>query len=327
MKHIAWLLLSFIVLIGLAFGLAVPNDRSAVAGAPPAPPGPALVPQRAPERPDASVESTSPRTGFVPPSMDLSYLHAEWPSPAPAALPARWDWRESGKVSPVKEQGSCGACYAFAAVASFESRLLMDGAGLWDFSENNAKACDFYAGGCGGGNAIKMASFFSQKGVVLESCDPYVPANGACKSACPYQKTVLDWRLIASDNVPATDVLKDYIKTYGPVEVSMNAGNGDAWYRELLDYDGSYTLYYPDGPTTNHAVQIVGWDDSLAHAGGNGAWIVKNSWGADWGGAAGYGSERGYFTIAYGSARIGAWAAFCKRVAGLRQERCAPVLR
>jgi hypothetical protein len=90
----------------------------------------------------------------------------------------------------------------------------------------------------------------------------------------------------------------------------MYAGDGDAWETEFMNYNGSYTLYYPGTEPVNHMVLIVGWDDSLIHAGGTGGWIVKNSWGTDWGGTCGYGTERGYFTIAYGSASIGTDSCF-----------------
>ena len=64
---------------------------------------------------------------------------------------------------------------------------------------------------------------------------------------------------------------------------------GTSWGEEFGSYDGSYTLYY-DGPEEpNHAVLIVGWDDSLTHAEGSGGWIVKNSWGTEWGGTCGHG--------------------------------------
>ena len=58
--------------------------------------------------------------------------------------PSRWDWRTLGKVTPVKNQGACGACYAFAALGDMESKLLIDGAGVHDFSENNAKECNWW---------------------------------------------------------------------------------------------------------------------------------------------------------------------------------------
>ncbi len=244
--------------------------------------------------------------------MDLSHLTGQWPGPAVPDLPARFDWRTSGKVSPVKNQSSCNACYAFAAVAAFESRLLIDGAGAWDFSENNAKECIYPDGGCDPGNIFTVYSLFAQRGTVLESCDPYVAADVACKTTCPYQKTLLDWRLISGEVVPATDALKNYIYTYGPVHASLYIGDGDAWDQEFNRYDGSYTLHYAGTQVTNHVALIVGWDDNLAHAGGRGAWIVKNSWGTGWGGAAGFGSERGYFTLAYGSARIGEYSGFVR---------------
>ncbi len=299
--------LCLLSLAGLALAANVRLDAQAAAQASETPP----VLQEAPPLLQDQIVPVSPRTGFIPPPMDLSHLRGEWPQTGAASLLSRWDWREQGKVSSVKNQNPCGACYAFASLGGLESRLLIDGAGLYDFSENNVKECDFYAGSCSGGNFIKVASFLAQKGSVLESCDPYQPSDVACKSTCPYQKTVLDWRIINWDNIPDTAVLKNYISTYGPVYVAFDAGGSDAWGTEFDNYNGSYTLYHPPTSTrTNHAVLIVGWDDSLSHAGGTGGWIVKNSWGTGWGGTAGYGSEKGYFTIAYGSANIGYYASF-----------------
>nr|HID15030.1 DNRLRE domain-containing protein [Anaerolineae bacterium] len=267
--------------------------------------------QIAPLRPGA-LEQPPHSKGFVPPPMDLSHLTGQrMPSVSVLqSLPSSWDWRAQGKVTLVKNQDACGSCYSFAAIANIESKMLIDGAGTFDFSENNAKECNWYeltntAGGtsCSGGNYDLLANLFSKKGTVLESCDPYVASDVACKSGCPYQKTLLDWRIISGDAVPNTDVLKQYIYQYGPVYTSLYAGDGDAWETELQNYDGSYTLYYTGSEMPNHAVFIVGWDDSLSHTGGNGGWIVKNSWGTSWG-------DNGYFYIAYGSASIGKYSSF-----------------
>jgi len=226
-------------------------------------------------------------------------------------LPSSWDWRTQGMVTRVKDQGDCDAWYAFAAIANIESKLLIDGADAYDFSENNAKECNWYDASCRGGNYDIIADLFSKKGTVLESCDPYVPKDTLCESACPYQKTLLDWRIISGNPVPDTEVLQAYIHNYGPVYATMYAGYDDDWHEEFSNYDGSYTLYYPGAEEPNHAVLIVGWDDSLTHAGEDmGGWIVKNSWGTDWGGTCGYGTEKGYFTIAYGSASIGMYSSF-----------------
>jgi len=264
--------------------------------------------------------SLSSSTGFIPPPMDLSHLTGQKKPDSFVfqATPSSWDWRTQGKVTPVGDQGGCGACYAFASIGNIESKMLIDDAGTYDFSENNAKECNWHEtadinGGssCSGGNYFITANLFSKKGTVLESCDPYVGSDVDCKSTCPYQKTLLDWRIICGNVMPSTNVLKAYIQTYGPVYTSIYAGvPGTSWGEEFGSYDGSYTLYY-DGPwQPNHAVLIVGWDDTLIHAGGSGGWIVKNSWGIDWGGTCGYGSEKGYFTIDYLSASIGMYSSF-----------------
>jgi len=251
----------------------------------------------------------APGAGFIAPPVDLSHLRVGLAART-LALPSRFDWREAGVVSNVKHQGYCGSCYAFASVGCIEARLMVGGEDRYDFSENNVKECEWHHSSCNGGNFWMVTNLLSTRGTVLEECDPYVAADVACKSGCPYQKTLLDWGAISGQTPASVEVLKSYLQTHGPLYTTMYCGSSNAWYSEFAGYDGSYTMYYTGTQTPNHAVLIVGWDDDLIHAGGRGAWIVQNSWGSSWGGTCGYGTERGYFTIAYGSARMGSHASF-----------------
>lgn len=271
------------------------------------------TPVRAALRPEVE-RDLPPGCGFVPPRLDLSHLEA---GRLPAtykltALPTRWDWREQGVVTSVKNQGMCGSCYAFASLANIESKLMIDGESASNFSENNAKECNWYQTSCDGGNYDLVASRLSKAGLVQEACDPYVPWDVTCNTGCELVKTLLDWRIICDNAVPAAATLKQYIYDQGPVYTTLYAGDisAPAWQSEYNDYDGSYTMYYTGTYTPNHAVLIVGWDDDLVHAGGTGGWIVKNSWGTSWGGTCGYGAESGYFYIAYGSASIGKFSSY-----------------
>lgn len=104
--------------------------------------GPEL--REAPKRSKA-LEPLPPGTGFVAPALDLPHLTGKR-MPAKfrpqAALPSSWDWRTQGVVTSVRDQGPCGSCYPFAAVGNVESKLLMDGDGAHDLSENNALSID-----------------------------------------------------------------------------------------------------------------------------------------------------------------------------------------
>jgi len=323
-------IIGIIVLLVALMPLSVPVNDSlpAQAAGPPVPVEPPSMPPPPQYQPPPVIDghgtgALASTTGVVHISgqrMPDGSLVGESPMGAP---PASFDWRTQNKVTSVKNQGICGACYAHAGIANVESKVLIDTNTTIpgpNYSENNAKECDWRAvnnwtdpsnytwGSCYGGNYYMLASLFSHKGVVRETDDPYNATNCACNSSCPYNKTLLDWRIISGPwTVPNTTVLKTYIQTYGPVYTTLYVGdltNDPAWYNEFAAYDGSYTLYKTTPYYHNHAVLIVGWDDTLTHAGpGSGGWIVKNSWDTTWGAA-------GYFTIAYGSAHIGEDSSF-----------------
>ena len=261
--------------------------------------------------------------GYVPPPVDLSHLDGRWrPGPQLASLPDQWDWRDQGVVTRVQDQGACGACYAFATLATLESQLLMAGEGTYDFSEKHAIFCNYHGlhvdglGGCYGGDIWMVTNLYSTQGAVLEACDPWNDDDRTCRTTCPLVQTVAETWVLAGPAVPPVDVLKNWLRNYGPLYVSIDSGGNDpyGWGGVFGAYDGSYTLFRPMGdPNLDHAVLLVGWDDTLQHAGDfDGGWIVKNSWGTDWGGTCGYGSEGGYFTVAYGSAGIGSSASFVR---------------
>jgi C1A family cysteine protease len=258
-----------------------------------------------------SIERNDAGTGFIPPPMDLSHLRPSHPSPDKIlSHPARFDWREEGLVSPIKNQGSCGSCYAFAAASDVESRVLDDHETLVDISENHLKECHFEERSCLGGNAFMMTNVLSLHGAVLEDCDPYEPTDVGCRTGCDHHFSVLDWIIICGNVLPATTAMKQALLDHGPLSTTVYAGDDahPAWRTSFNNWSGDSGLHFGGANDPNHAVTLVGWDDDHPHdGGGQGCWIVKNSWGTGWGDACGFGETGGYFYIAYESANIGMW--------------------
>jgi C1A family cysteine protease len=276
----------------------------------------------------AAPANTSPRLdpvygyGFVPPVYDRAHLDgSSFPGfPGPMVLPERFDWRDSGYVTAAKNQSVCGSCFAFASIGNVESKILKDGGASYNLSENSAKECNWLSqywetnGPTGascdsGGNYERMVNHYLKSGTVLETCDPYSSSDVDCGDTCTKVVSLLDWRAISGNVTPSEASLKSYLVTYGPVYTSIYAGSGadNAWWTEFSSYNGTGTMYYNNlANAPNHAVLIVGWDDTASHDGGTGAWIVKNSWGTGWG-------DNGFFQIAYGSANIGKWSSCMDR--------------
>ena len=221
-----------------------------------------------------------------------------------SALPAKWDARDYGWVSSVKNQGQVGSCWAFAALATIETQLLKSGMGERDFSERNMvnMAASPYSYEEGGNNSLAAGNLLRWSGPVDERNDPYTPTtnqwDAAAKPTFRSELHIHDVVWIAPlDGTDASrDSFKRAITNYGAVATvlymdQMNIVNNSHY------YDGDK---YPD-----HAVTVVGWDDDFPTnkfkktPPGNGAWLIKNSWGPDWG------SAGGYFWVSYYDTRFG----------------------
>lgn len=230
--------------------------------------------------------------GAIPPPVDLPHVKSTIPTSGILSLPVTYDLRTTGKVTSVKNQTSCGSCWTFATFGSMESCLLPGETA--DYSENNLKNLSgFDIGCCDGGNHFMSTAYLSRwDGPVSETIDPYNPSSCVSSTGLTVQKHVqevifLPDRSSSTDN----DAIKQAVMTYGAVYTTFYWNSG--YYNS-----STYSFYYNGSYTLNHAVCIVGWDDNydktkfLTQPPGNGAFIVKNSWGTGWG-------QSGYFYLSY----------------------------
>lgn len=221
------------------------------------------------------------------------------PEPLVTAAPSTLDWRNVqgvSYVSPVKNQGSCGSCWAFATAAALESQVMIANGGLTvDLSEQTLVSCSG-AGSCSGGYLEEASTFNSNVGLPSETCFPYTRTNDSCANACADWKNNTDqitgWRYVSS-KTSITDGLKNALYAYGPVIVDIEV------YQDFYYYKGGVYSYSSGSYLGYHAILLVGYDDVTQ------AFIAKNSWGTGWG-------EAGYFRISYsettGKSRFGNWA-------------------
>ncbi len=209
-------------------------------------------------------------------------------------LPEKWDWREHNGVTPVKDQGSCGSCWAFGTVASFESLLLIKQDTLTDLSEQHLVSCNTSGWGCNGG--WWAHDMFVNPGAVMEADFPYQASDISCGGPYTYAFQLAGWAYVDGDNkVPSTDMIKQAIYDYGPVSAAVYVGSSfQAYTGGVFDNDESSGgfLCCKTNSKVNHAIFLVGWDDSKS------VWILKNSWGTGWG-------ESGYMNIKYGINQVG----------------------
>lgn len=218
-------------------------------------------------------------------------------SASAAALPSKFDWRTqiTDGLPPVRNQLSCGSCWAFSTVGAFECAIkIKDGVNV-DLSEQYLVSCNQHGWGCGGGwwahdMHTNVADACGGVGAVMDTLFPYQQADVPCN--CPYKHDYkLDgWSYIGGQwSTPTVEQIKQAIIDHGPVSVAVSVNNA------FQAYGGGVFNGCQDGDI-NHAVVLVGWDDSQGPAG---VWIMRNSWGPWWG------EGGGYMRIPYDCSMIG----------------------
>ena len=227
-------------------------------------------------------------------------------------LPTAFDWRSYNGYSyigPVRDQGACGACYAFGACAAAEGAYnwangQVDG-DCADFSEAFVAFClsDVYSGfdGCEGSDYdYQELTGLVDYGVCNDDVYPYTDHQQQCQSSSweAPRTRFQSWHRVGCND---TTAIKTAIMTYGVVAAAVDVGGAFEAYNGGIYQDSSTACssspcYYTP---TNHIIALVGWNDNDS----DGYWILRNSWGSSWG-------ESGYMRIKYTSARVGCEAAY-----------------
>ena len=209
-------------------------------------------------------------------------------------LPVKFDLRDWGWMSSVKDQGWMGACWTFGMSSALESVLLKAGI-PFNVSMNNMKTVMKYSpyGSMevfeGGTNLASAGYLLSWLGAIPYGADTYDELGKITMPIVTDQNIhVQDIIFIPNNEIPNGTQMKLAILKYGSLDVSFF---GQASFDDEVQYYNPKTCaQYVDTPeTANHEVSIIGWDDNfpkekfLYTPPGNGAWIVKNSYGPDWG--------------------------------------------
>jgi len=203
-----------------------------------------------------------------------------------------------GTYTPIKNQASCGSCWAFSTIAGLEAAIKLKTGVTYDLSEQHLVSCNPWDWGCSGGFLafdMLVPSMGYALGAMPEACFPYTALDSACAyCATPTWYPVASWSYIGTSSaVPSIDAIKTAIYTYGSVSSGIYV---DRYFQAYVS--GVMTSCKKRPPSPNHAIILCGWDDA------KGAWLLKNSWGTSWG-------EAGFMWIKYGCNNVGYGAAYC----------------
>jgi C1A family cysteine protease len=203
--------------------------------------------------------------------------------------PASFDYRTKGSVGRVKDQGGCGSCWAFSAVANLEGVYHIKHRQLLNLSEQQLVDCSTNDQGCNGGFMDTAFQYIIDNGGIQTSQSyPYTGYDGQCY-ADPSQAVVqvTGFQFAGTED---EQQIKQFLVQNGPLSVALNADLLMNYYGGILTADS----WECDPEGLNHGVAIVGYGNEF----GQEYWIVRNSWGESWG-------ENGYFRIALGTGVCG----------------------
>merc|ERR550517_7582 len=186
------------------------------------------------------------------------------------------DWRVEGAVTPVKNQQTCGSCWAFSATGSLEGQHFRKTGELVSLSEQHLVDCssDYGNMGCNGGIMDYAFHYIKDNGgIATEEAYPYTAHQGQCQyDDSMYGATLSGWENIRSGD---EEDLMAAVSQVGPVSVAIDAGHPGF---QLYKF-GVYHSIFCSHNKLNHGVLAVGYGEENGHK----YWLVKNSWGATWG--------------------------------------------
>jgi len=218
-------------------------------------------------------------TCFVPVSNETLRDFEYYQPSHDVLVPREVDWRTRGVVTEVKDQNPCGACWAFATTGVLESQIAIKTGRLVSLSEQNLVDCDHFDTGCNGGDPIKAYQYIMANGIDSEQSYPYERQEGVCRYNRAYVAgTMRGFRPV----LPNEQALMVAVAYVGPIAVGIDASDLNSYHQNV------YKSFTCSSLIANHAVLVVGYGTTPE---GEDYWIVKNSWGKNWG-------EGGYFRIA-----------------------------
>jgi len=188
-------------------------------------------------------------------------------------LPPAFNWVSKGATTPIYNQGQCGSCWAFSVTENIESMWAIAGHGLGSLSMQQLVDCsDAYGNeGCGGGNPPWTYPYIiNVGGMDSYGSYPYTAENGNCAfSSGNIAASISSWGYVVTKY--DEEAMRSWMFQYGPPSICVDA--------ETWQYYQGGIIGPGCGQVIDHCVQLVGWDVIS----GTPAWIVRNSWGTDWG--------------------------------------------
>ncbi|EFA01288.1 cathepsin B [Tribolium castaneum] len=251
--------------------------------------------------------------GFLGLHPDPNYMpekikHNFNPQDIPKTFDARKKWPKCDSLNRIRDQGSCGSCWAFAAVETMSDRICIhsSGAKKFFFSAEDLLSCCTACGSCSGGYMMAAFDFYIKQGVVSggdlnsnEGCRPYTAdahdkgvtpsCTKSCRKGYPTSYSS-DKHYGSKDYIVDAGVsnIQYEIMTNGPIIVSFKV------YQDFYNYGSGVYHHVSGNYTGNHIVKIVGWGTEKEQD----YWLIANSWGSSWG-------EHGFFKILRGKNECG----------------------